>query len=179
MDEILDATNLPFGEMITSKGNILKSISHERPIVLVFLRHFGCTFCRESVAEIAKKQKSIEEKGFKIVFVHMSDLLTAEEFFKKYKIKNAEHISDPEQKYYKQFGLGKGTVQQLFGFKTWYRGFQAGVMDGHGIGWLMGDGLQMPGVFIILDGQIKSQFIHKSVADKPNYHDLMNCCIRI
>lgn len=179
MDVNLNERVLPLNEMITSKGNNLLKYCYESPVLLIFLRHFGCTFCRESVAEIAKKQKSIEEKGFKIVFVHMSENDAAEEFFKKYKIKDPEHISDTEQIYYKQFGLGRGTVTQLFGFKTWYRGFQAGVVDGHGIGWLMGDGFQMPGVFILLDGEVKSQFIHDSVADRPNYQDLMNCCIRL
>jgi hypothetical protein len=109
----------------------------------------------------------------------MSENSEAEEFFKKYKIHDPEHISDLDQSFYKSFGLGKGTLKQLFGFKTWYRGFEAGIVNGHGIGWLMGDGLQMPGVFVILEGEIKSKFIHHSVADKPNYIDLMDCCIRL
>lgn len=179
MLEILNSKNLPLHEMRTSQGNVLFDYSFQNPILLVFLRHFGCTFCRESVADIAKKQTSIQEKGFKIIFIHMSEKPEAKKFFKKYKIKNPEFISDPSQTYYRQFGLGKGTLKQLFGFKTWYRGFDAGVLNGHGIGRLMGDGLQMPGVFMLLDGEIKSQFIHNSVADQPNYSELMDCCIRM
>lgn len=164
--------------MKTSSGNDLYSYSYERPVLLVFLRQFGCIFCREGLQELSKRQDRIDRDGFKLVFVHMSDPETANMYFKKYKIKHPEYICDPEMKFYEAFGLGKGTIKQLFGLKTWFRGFEASIINGNSYGRVIGDGLQMPGVFIIQNGVIISKFIHELVSDKPNYDDLMNCCTR-
>ena len=51
-------------------GQTLAALA-ERPLFLVFLRHFGCTFCREAVADLAGKRQSIEAKGAPLAFVHL------------------------------------------------------------------------------------------------------------
>ncbi len=165
-------------KMITSKGNDLLSYSYEKPILLVFLRQFGCIFCREGLQELSKRQDKIIKRGFNLVFVHFSDQNTAIDYFKKYKIKHPEFISDPGMRFYSNFGLGKGTTKQLFGLKTWFRGFEASIINGNSFERVIGDGLQMPGVFILHNGNIKSQFIQDLISDKPNYDDLLNCCTR-
>jgi peroxiredoxin len=163
--------------MTTNIGKSVLEISARQPVMLIFLRHFGCTFCREALADISKKKKSIEESGFALVFVHMSDQATAELYFKKYHIPGAVHVSDPECRFYQSFGLAKGTFTQLFGLSAWIRGFESSVLKGNGIGPIMGDGFQMPGVFVITDGAIRESFIHKIVSDRPDYEDLLQCCV--
>jgi peroxiredoxin len=163
--------------MPTNIGKNVLEISAQQPVMLIFLRHFGCTFCREALVDISKKRKSIEESGFSIVFVHMSDRETAESYFKKYHLLNAIHVSDPDCKFYQSFGLTKGTFTQLFGLSTWIRGFESSVLKGNGVGPFIGDGFQMPGVFVITDGTIRESFIHKIVSDRPDYEDLLQCCV--
>ncbi len=163
-------------EMVTNTGETLKQISDRMPVMLIFLRHFGCTFCREALADIAKKRNEIREKGIEVVFVHMSNSDTAEKYFKRYNLGGSIHISDPECKFYSSFGLVKGNFNQLFGLKNWIRGFNAGVVNMHGIGGQIGDGFQMPGVFIIQDGSVREQYIHKLASDRPNYVQLLECC---
>jgi len=163
-------------DMTTNTGDSLRALSEGRPVLLVFLRHFGCTFCREALADIAKVRREIEDAGIRLVFVHMTDRDTAERYFNRYDLQGAVHISDPDCTYYTAFGLVKGNFTQLFGLQSWIRGFQAGVLDGHGVGVQLGDGFQMPGVFVIRDGQIKSSFIHKLASDRPDYMDLVKCC---
>ncbi|MBK7408770.1 MAG: redoxin domain-containing protein [Saprospirales bacterium] len=163
--------------MITNTGDNLYKLSFKQPVLLVFLRHFGCTFCREALADISKKRASIEEKGTQIVFVHMADEEVADRYFEKYNLEGAVHISDPACNYYAAFGLSKGTFTQLFGLSTWVRGFSAGILDGHGIGPQLGDGFQMPGIFAIMGGQISDSFIHKLASDRPDYEDLVSCCV--
>ncbi len=163
-------------EMITDNGESLRTISDQGLVLLVFLRHFGCTFCREALSDISKKRKEIEGSGTKIIFVHMTDKDTADQYFTRFNLEGATHISDPECKYYQAFGLSKGTFSQLFGLATWIRGFDAGVMQGHGIGAQIGDGFQMPGVFAIREGVIKSSFIHKLSSDRPDYYQLVKSC---
>jgi peroxiredoxin len=165
--------------MKTNTGQTLWDLTHEQPVMLVFLRHFGCTFCREALSDISKKRKTIEEQGTRLVFVHMSDNEIAERYFNRYDLEGATHISDPDCKYYASFGLTKGSFNQLFGLSTWIRGFSAGVMEGHGIGSQLGDGFQMPGVFIISEGRVLEKFIHKLASDRPDYMKLAECCTRI
>jgi peroxiredoxin len=166
-------------EMVTNVSKSVWELSFEQPIMLVFLRHFGCTFCREALADIAKRRPDIEKLGTRIVFVHMSDDKLADRYFNRYELPGAVHVSDPQCQYYAAFGLVKGTVTQLFGLQTWIRGFQAGVVKGHGIGPQLGDGFQMPGVFVIQEGEVREAFIHKLASDRPDYEKLVRKCCEI
>lgn len=165
-----------FSRMVTNRGDSIASLSDYQPVMLIFLRHFGCTFCREALAELSFKKSVIEAKGTKLVFVHMADHETAERYFVRYNLEGVDHISDPECQYYATFGLVKGNFRQLFGLSSWIRGFQAGVIEGHGIGKQMGDEFQMPGVFVIQNKSIREHYIHKLSSDKPNYEKLAECC---
>jgi peroxiredoxin len=162
-------------EMKTENGDSIVALSHDKPLLLVFLRHFGCIFCREALQDLSKLQDEIIEKGGDLVFVHMSDKETAEQYFDRYKLNDPKWVADPNCEYYQHFGLLKGNFNQLFGFKTWVRGFDAAVIKGNGMSWKqLGDGFQMPGVFLIDKGNIKYSFIHKSVADRPDYMKILH-----
>ena len=164
--------------MVTNEGGNIWQLSLEQPVLLIFLRHFGCTFCREALSDIAKSKESIEAYGTKIVFVHMTDYKIAERYFNRYELGGAVHVSDPACQYYAAFGLVKGNFNQLFGLQSWIRGFQAGVGNMHGISYKqLGDGFQMPGIFVLHEGEIKEAFIHKLSHDRPDYQALVeNCC---
>lgn len=164
------------GQMKTNEGRDVASMSYEKPVLLVFLRHFGCTFCREALSDIAAQRQEIEASGSALVFVHMTDYDIAERYFNRYGLEGVEHISDPECQYYSQFGLVKGNFTQLFGLQSWIRGFSAGVLAGHGIGTQLGDGFQMPGAFVIQNGAVKNSFIHKLASDRLDYLNLVKCC---
>ncbi|MDF1697127.1 MAG: SelL-related redox protein [Saprospiraceae bacterium] len=162
---------------ITNRNRNLEEASFEKPVLLVFLRHFGCIFCREAMKDIGSKRKEWEEKNINVVLVHMSDNETAEKYFKKYGIPNIEHISNPTCSLYASFGLTKGSASQLFGLKNWIRGFEVSVIKGTPIGLRqIGDGFQMPGVFLIAEGEVKDSYIHASASDRPNYESIISCC---
>jgi peroxiredoxin len=168
----------PFwADMVTvNSGHTLTELADEKPVLLVFLRFFGCSFCREAISDISKKRKKIEDKGFTIVFVHMApEPEIAERFFKKYKLFPINHISDPEKRFYKSFGLTQGTPVQIFGLMNWIRGFEASIIEGHGNAnpnQELGDGFQMPGVFVVYKGNIMNSFIHKHPYDRPDYEEI-------
>lgn len=163
-------------EMITNTGQSILSISRNHPVMLVFLRHFGCTFCRAALAEISADLDRLQSNGTKVVFAHMSDESTARNYFNRYKLVDPYQIADPECRFYQAFGLVKGNFNQLFGLNSWIRGFSEGIVNGHGIGTQLGDGFQMPGVFLIQNGIIKDQYIHRLASDKPDYVKLSECC---
>ena len=106
----------------------------------------------------------------------MADNEIAERYFTRYELEGVDHIADPSCRFYKAFGLTKGTFTQLFGLQTWIRGFNAGVVEGHGIGQQLGDGFQMPGVFVISNGEVKESYIHRLASDRPDYFQLAKCC---
>ncbi len=163
-----------------SSGKTLAQLADEAPVLLIFLRHFGCSFCREAMSDISKARKRLEKKGVQVVFVHMApERKVAERFFRKYRLMPVEHISDPQKRFYHAFGLGRGTPAQLFGFMNWIRGFQAAILEGHGVAFQsdeLGDGFQMPGVFLLYKGEIKHSYIHEHAWDRPDYEALVDAC---
>ena len=164
-------------QMQTDQGENLLSLSQNQPVLLVFLRHFGCVFCKEALTDLAEMRTSIESEGSKLVFVHMSANSVANRYFHKYGLDNVAHISDGDQHFYREFGLAKGSFSQLYGLQTWFRGFSAKNRK-HKIelAKALGDSTQMPGIFVIHKGEIKESYIHKRVSDKPDYFQLMACC---
>lgn len=170
---------LPWQEAIkysrTNLGKTLEMLNQEHPVMLVFLRHFGCTFCREALADLAKKASKMEEKGQKLVLVHLAHEERAHEYFRKYGLENVEFITDPQARLYESFELGRARFGQAFGWKAFVRGFNAGIWKGFGVGKNVGDGFRMPGVFIIYQNRILEAYRHQSVADRPDYEQLAQC----
>lgn len=154
------------------KGHNLAELTHELPIIFIFLRHLGCTFCRETLSEVARQRKAIELEGSAIALVHMSPPEEADFIFEKYGLKDIIHISDPDQGLYREFQLMRGKWYRLLGLKVWVRGFIAGFLKGHGLGPSMGDVAQMPGVFLVHRGEVILHYRHKSPADRPNYVEI-------
>ncbi|MEP7362342.1 MAG: peroxiredoxin-like family protein [Acidobacteriota bacterium] len=154
---------------LTSRGETLLALSERTPVLLVFLRHAGCTFCREAMADLARQRKRIEEAGVHIVLVHMSSRERFRKFAERYHVEDLDHITNPHRELYSAFGLKRGSLRQLFGWEVWKRGIQAGVLDGHGIGAVEGDSSQLPGAFLISKGAVIRSHRHYLASDRPNY----------
>jgi peroxiredoxin len=153
----------------TNQGVTLDEMSALSPVLIVFLRHAGCTFCREALADLAARRKEIEAQGARLTLVHMGTDEQGGRFFKKYGLENVARVSDSDRALYRAFGLPRGSFGDLFGPKVWWRGFQAAILGRHGVGLLAGDGFQMPGVFLIFHGEVIRSYRHLSAADRPDY----------
>ena len=149
-------------------GLSLAERSASEPVMLVFLRHFGCTFCRETLQDLERQQHTITRQGVELVIVHMSDEEDARPVLLKYGLEQVPRISDPCQCLYRAFDLTRGSAIQLLGPRVWWRGLLA-TFKGNLFGGLKGDGFQMPGVFVIDHGRIVHATRHKSAADRPDY----------
>lgn len=157
-------------------GVSLAEWNEASPVLLVFLRHAGCTFCREAMADLARDREAIESKGARIAIAHMLPEQQAKAFAAKYGLGGIPRFSDPEKALYEHFGLKRGKLGQLFGLKSFTRGFKAGIVDGHGIGTIGGDPLQMPGAFLVFRNAIVAAYRHESAADRPDYAAMADCC---
>lgn len=159
----------------TSNGHDLLELSHSGPVLLTFLRHFGCVFCREALHDLSARKTVLEESNITLVLVHMSESELAEQYFDEYELPGVNHISDPECKLYARFGLSKGGFSELLGFKNMIRGFEV-TLKGKAKPALrfIGDGFQMPGIFMLKDGNVVDRFIHLSAADRPDYDTMID-----
>lgn len=156
----------------TNTGLSLQELTDEQPTMLVFLRHFGCPFCRETLNEIAKNRAYIEKEGAKIVLVHLTDEEKAEEIIAQYGLEDIPRIADPDKKIYKAFGLQRGRLSQLFGFNVLIRGAMHTILKLNPPRPFIGDGFQMPGIFVIHKGMVIHTFKHTTLADRPDYIEL-------
>ena len=148
-----------------SSGETLLAASTERPIVLVFLRHFGCTFTRQILRGLQDLESQAKQNGATLVLVHM--LRSGEEINYLGQNSDIPRIADPRCELYRAFGLGKGGFMELFGPYVWWRG-AISIFKGCGTGHLAGDGLQMPGAFVMHRGKIIHAQPAHSAADLPD-----------
>ncbi len=164
-------------EMYTNSGESLQNISDHQPVLLVFLRHFGCYFCKEAMNDLARLRPKLESVGIRLVFVHMSDYAVADKYFDDFKLNGITSIKDTQQRYYRAFGLSKGSFTQLYGLRTWMRGFSIKKEKGYAMEMskALGDSTQMPGIFLLHKGAIKQKYIHRTVSDRPDYDKMISC----
>lgn len=183
MDQISPpAESIPLDQamqtILTQNQQSLAELSKDQYLMIIFMRHAGCIFCKEMLQDIANKRSQIEANGVIPVLVHMMpEDESARAFFAEYQLDDLPRISDPERKLYRAFDLSRGNFFQLLGPAVWWRGFKA-FIAGHGVGKLKGDGMQMPGAFIIKDAQIVIANRYKTAGDRVDFEQ-MSCQIKL
>lgn len=153
----------------TNEGDSLDELCHLSPLLLVFLRHSGCMFCREALADLAAKRREFEANGTRLVLVHMETEEQGARLFARYGLEHVDSIGDPRRSLYRAFGLPRGPLSMFFSPNTMLRGFQAAILGGHGAGRFTGDVFQLPGAFLLYYGQLVRCYRHQSIADRPDY----------
>lgn len=174
--ETFSSPAYPLDLFDTTSGDNLMDLSRENKVLLVFLRHFGCPFCKDTMDHIASVRKDFDRCGVRIVLVYMIPPSEAQVHLQQYGLDDLDQISDPESMLYKKFRLRKGRVMELFGPKALLRFGQLLWTKHYLIGKEAGDSLQMPGVFLLQNGQILSGFIHDSAADRPDFDQILEVC---
>lgn len=148
-----------------SDGRTLEEASRDRTLVLVFLRHFGCTFTRQILRGLESIERESRTHGADLVLVHM--LKSGEETRYLSGHDDVLRIADPRCLLYRAFGLGRGGLFELLGPKVWWLGMLS-IFKGCGVGHLAGDGWQMPGAFLFRDGAIIATQRARTAADMPD-----------
>ena len=159
----------------TESGANLLALAEASPVLLVFLRHFGCSFCRQAISDVAELRGKLDERGVRPVFVHLGTPERAKPFFDYYGIGDVERVSDPEAKVYQNpvFQLARmHPLRTLFQLPVW-RGWLKGALRRQGIGAIKEDGHQMQGLFFLKGSKIVRRFRYKTIADEPDYLKLV------
>jgi AhpC/TSA family len=172
----------PGGEMAavlasvrTESGASLLALTEASPVLLVFLRHFGCSFCRKAISDVAELGPELKRRGVRPVFVHLGTPEIAKAHFDYYGLSEVERVHDPEAAVYRLpvFALGrKNPLGQALNPVVWV-GWLKGTVFKHGIGKIQGNGHQMPGIFFLKGTRIVRRFVYKTIADEPDYLGLV------
>jgi peroxiredoxin len=146
----------------------LRALAAQSPALVVFLRSFGCTFCREAMADVAAARDDIRAAGAQVAFVHGGSEAEADRWFAKYGLTEVVRISDPTLAHYQAFGLGRTHVQALVDPKVWTRGAVCALSHGFGAQTprMM---RQLPGIFVVQRARVLAEYRHRSPADRPDY----------
>jgi peroxiredoxin len=171
-----DEVSLALTSIHTESGASLLSLVEASPVLLVFLRHFGCSFCRQAISDVADLKSELGRRGVRPVFVHLGTPERAKPFFDYYGIGDVERVSDPEAVIYQNpvFAISRiHPVLTLFQPSVWI-GWLKGAIFKHGIGAIKEDGHQMQGIFFLNGPKIMRQFRYKTIADEPNYLKLIS-----
>lgn len=149
-------------------GLPFSALSGDSAVLLVFLRHFGCAFCRESVADLALRRSAIEAAGTSLAFVHLGTEEKARWFFTHYNMTDVPRFADPEGALYQAFGLVRARFREFLNWESITR-MMAAWTRGHFSGFPSGDIERMPGAFLLRQGEVRKSFRHKLVSDRPDY----------
>jgi hypothetical protein len=163
-------------EIRAESGRSLLELVDESPVLLIFLRHFGCSFCRQALDQVSKIRDQIEACGARPVFVHLGTPERAKLYFDYYKLSDVERIGNPDASLYQHplFGLRRTNPYLHLFNPVVVKGWLKGALRKYGIGLIHEDAHQMPGVFFLKDRRIVRGFRYQSIADEPNYLKLID-----
>lgn len=147
----------------------LSSLWKERPLLLAFTRHFGCTQCKEMLDELVAGRERIEQAGLNIAVVMQATPEATAAFAERY-APGLLCLADPQRAAYEAYGLERGNLFQTFlNPKVWsavararQKGYQVEPPPPGQ------DAMQMSGTFIIgTDGRIALPYYYDHIADHP------------
>ncbi|MCA9189753.1 MAG: hypothetical protein KDA99_29220, partial [Planctomycetales bacterium] len=156
----------------SQRGATLQQLSIDRPTLVVFLRHAGCTFCREALDDLARLTHAKTADQFHLAIVHMGNPMAGTMMLRRYDLREAHQYSDPKCAMYEAFDLGRGRLHQLISPTVVLRGILS-LLHGNGLGPIAGDGFRLPGVFLLQDGRVTYAYRAGRASDRPIYDEIL------
>ncbi len=178
MDQDDRSKELVLSSYLTNMGNTPIQLSKDRPVVMLFLRHLGCSFCKDFIHELNHNHLTVKGMNVNLVFVHMSDPEFANDFFTRFlsnlfpavnsMAMKVEHVSDPRRELYRQFGSKLGSFNQLFSFKMWVSGIWLYFSKGIKLSGVEGDYRQLGSLVLLKNGKVQK------IQHLENAHDVIS-----
>lgn len=92
---------------------LISSLWREGPVVLVFVRHFGCISCRGHIDQVWNMREKIQKNGTKIFFIGSGSAYLISQFKKENNLESAVIFTDPTLATFKASGLIHTNTQDL------------------------------------------------------------------
>jgi peroxiredoxin len=144
----------------------------DRGLALIFLRHFGCPFCKEHAHDVDARTSAFRAAGLAVAFVGCGTADEARAFRDDLRLKNPVFI-DPTRTAYRAYGLEVANAAAVFNPRVVAGSVRAAVK-----GYLprksSGNPLQLQGQFLIgWNGVIKTLSRPTMMSDIPDSSDLL------
>jgi peroxiredoxin len=142
------------------------------PLVVAFMRHFGCAFCREHLLLLGEAYDEIRAKGGDVVAVFQYRAEPTRNFCRHRNVP-FDCLGDPERDAYTQVSLGQGPREEWLGrhiLRGWVRTARRGVYPGL----VKGDASLQPGTFVVgTDGRLTYAHYNKDSTDNAPIADVL------
>ncbi len=172
METELNAIPYPVLEMPVTGVNIVPGRLRDQlegRMLLVFLRHFGCIFCRETVGELRKIAEQ-DDSFPQVLFFSQGSSTESRAFLRRY-WPTARVVSDPGFEFYDAFGVGRASWTEALGLPV-LRARARARSQGYENGPRSGDIWRMPGVFVVEGSAIVWSHRPAHAADHPDFQAL-------
>ncbi|MBJ7330737.1 MAG: AhpC/TSA family protein [Solirubrobacteraceae bacterium] len=145
----------------------------ERPVALVFLRHFGCSFCREHAADLQQDIGRIRDAGGDIVAIGMGTPAHAADFRRTSGIDFGLLVA-PDTTLHQAAGLAGGNWLSVLGPRAWPSIVRV-TRKGHKAKRTGADMSQLGGTFVIdTDGAVVWEHRARHSGDNSSPEDIVN-----
>ncbi len=154
----------------------LSSLWAKQPLVIAFTRHFGCTQCKEMLAELVAAHDRITAAGLSIVVITQGTPETTALFAGEF-APGLLCLADPEKKAYAAYGLERGTLRQTFLNLKVLAAVKASQKKGYKVETPPEgqDAMLMSGTFIVgTNGKILLPYYYDNIADHPSVELFLN-----
>jgi len=159
----------------SGKPLMLSSLWKDRPLLLAFTRHFGCTQCKEMLDELVAGKEAIEKVGLGIAVITQAPPQASAEFARQF-APGLLMLADPQRKAYQAYGLERGDVFQTFLNRKVWKAVAQSRKKGYRVEPPPAgqDAMQMSGTFIISqEGRIELPYYYDNIADHPSLELLL------
>jgi peroxiredoxin len=149
----------------------------ERPVALVFLRHFGCSFCREHVADLSAERERIEAAGGDLVAIGMGTPAHAADFRAESNLGFSLLVAE-DTSVHEEAGLTNGSWMRVLGPRAW-PGIVRATRKGHRAKLTGADMSQLGGTFVVdTDGALLWEHRARDSADNAGVDEIVAALAR-
>ncbi|HKN94056.1 MAG TPA: peroxiredoxin-like family protein [Thermoleophilaceae bacterium] len=152
----------------------------ERPAVLVFLRHFGCVFCRQLAVDIHNHRHEFAEADVELAMIGFGPPEHAREFLQKQNV-DLRLLLDPDRKVYELAGAKVATLKEVIGPLQIWRGLvatigsrirQGSIAVNQGV--IRTHAAQLGGALVIApDGSVRYAYLSEQSGDNPRAQEVL------
>ena len=171
MDKIPDELLDRFVKGVNLVPGSLRDQLGEEPTLLVFLRFFGCTFCRETISDLRAAAEA-DPSYPSVLFFFQGTSREGRAFLRHY-WPEVRAVSDPELEFYSGFGVGQGSLLQMLGPRVLLAKRRA-TAKGHRNGEQSGDIWRLPGIFVVAGDRVLWRHDFRHAADHPDFTRIPN-----
>jgi peroxiredoxin len=140
----------PEAELVDTEGRAVRisTLWPDKPLVLVFLRHLGCTFCRQQLAELARDHAQFVSAGAEIACVAQGDAKVGKAYAILAALPFPLLLCGDDLTAYQRYGLIQARFRSMLNPIMVMKGI-ASLLQGYKQTEVIGNARQLGGAFVI------------------------------